>query len=502
MVIPLPSLDQAATFAAGAAAGRGARAAFSVHPRDALYTYAPITFDAQQSLAPEGQRVALFEWDFDGDGTFDAQTTKPVVSQVYQHPGPVSVTLRVTSSEGVRATASQTLTLQDQRGVAGTRTISTPVVLPGSTFRVTLRFEVQQDMAGLGVEEGWPASWAITGVNNDGAVLKAQRGQWVFPNVVKAGQQKTIVYDVSVPPAQQLDALPDLYGVEGSLTGSLPKFATAIQGETSVTVASCLPTAVALSHYNLDENELDLRLGETISAEQVRYAQTLWLTRGSLPADCTSSLTLASLQNVAGYRALGLAVDRALPSGGVQRGVVVGRTILTTLPNRQLFPSQAGGNRFRVRLDVRALRDLTSVGLSELLPFGWRIVPVEAPDVVYNPKQQQWFVAGALEAGQTRRLVYDVVVPPDEREQAYTLRGSARTADSTFSEPIGGDQRGDVLVCCPCCWPPRTGTRLATASTSHWTTPSNPARPRPPFSCGSTTAPCRARATRRWILTP
>jgi len=479
VVVPLPSLDQAVTFATGAAAGRGARAAFSVHPRDALYTYTPITFDAQQSLAPDGQRVALYEWDFDGDGTFDAQTTKPVVSQVYQHPGSVRVTLRVTSSEGLSATVSQTLTLEDQRGVVGKRTISTPVVLPGSTFRVTLRFELQRNMAGLGVEEGWPASWTITGVNNDGAVLKAQRGQWVFPNVVKAGQQKTIVYDVTVPPAQQLDALPDLYRVEGSLTGSLPKFATSIQGEASVTVASCLPTAVALSHYNVAKSLLDLRLGENISAEQLHYAQTLWLTQGSLPADCNPSLTLASLQNVASYRALDLAVDRALPSGGVQRGVVVQRTILTTLPNRQLFPSQAGGNRFRVQLDVRALRDLSNVGLSELLPFGWHVVPVEAPDVVYNPREQQWFVAGALKAGQTRRLVYDVVLPPDEREQTYTLRGSARAADSTFSEPFEGDQRVDVLVCLP-----------ALLAAAHW----DPLSDRIDLSLDNTIQPSQAEA--------
>lgn len=447
-IISLPALDQSVFVAMGAAAGQGARAVFSTHPKD-LYTFVPITFDATRSIAPAGQDIVLYEWDFDGDRVFDAHTQRAVVSHVFQRNGAVPVSLRVSTADGRTATSTQTLTLQPQKGVSGRRSISTPTALPGSTFRVTLSFTIEQNLVGLGIEEVWPASWKIKAVQNDGAVLKAQRGQWVFPNALKAGQTKTIVYDVTVPSPDKLETLPQMFPVQGALTGSLPNFKTAITGESWVEIASCLSAPVALAHFNVAQNELDLRLPETISAAQLTYAQTLWLEEGNLPSACSSSFTLSALQRVNSHRALQLAVDEALPSGGILRGVRVWRSILTAFPQRQLFPSGAGGNRFRVQLDIRAIRDLDSVGITETLPFGWQVEPLEIADVVYHPRQQQWVLLKPLKMGQTKRIVYDVVVPAGERAQDFSLRGSAHIVDSLFSEIIEGDRDVTVLTCLP-----------------------------------------------------
>ena len=448
-LVPLPALDQSLILSMGAAAGRGVRAAFKTIPADPLYAFIPVTFDARDSLAPQDSRLILYEWDFDGDGMFEAHSEKAVVSQVFMQSGAVRVTLRVTSSGGSAAVVSKTLNLLSPPSVRAVRGISTSSALPGSTFRVTLTLHVDQNLAGLGVEEVWPPSWVIESVQGNGAVLKAQRGQWVFPEALKAGQTKRIVYDVTVPSVDKLNELPEVYQVEGTLTGDLPPFRIAVDGETSVEVASCLPTAVALAHVLVDDSRVDLRMPETIQAAQLAYAQTRWLEGEGLPLACSLELSLVEFERLASYRMLQLPVDQSLPDGGVGSGVRVSRTIMTALPDNQLLPALSYGNRFRVRLDVQALRQVTHVGISEVLPFGWEIEPLDLPDVIYNPRQAQWLLIGPLSAGQVRSVFYDVQVPAASGTEVQLIRGSAYLPDSLFSEMIVGEYQVLTLECLP-----------------------------------------------------
>lgn len=72
----------------------------------------PITLDASGSFDTDG-RITRYEWDMDGDGVFDVETSAPVATFVYVVPFDGMATLRVTDDSGqtsvamVRAHASQ-----------------------------------------------------------------------------------------------------------------------------------------------------------------------------------------------------------------------------------------------------------------------------------------------------------------------------------------------------------------------------------------------------------
>ncbi len=60
----------------------------------------------------QGARVVQYEWDFDGDGTYDAtSTTTPEATHVYEQAGTYAATLRVTDSRGGVATDTLNLSI-------------------------------------------------------------------------------------------------------------------------------------------------------------------------------------------------------------------------------------------------------------------------------------------------------------------------------------------------------------------------------------------------------
>ncbi len=443
----LPELNQTLSFRSGAAAGRGVRADFSIHPSGNIHTFTPLAFDASSSLAPDGSEIMIYEWDFDGDGLFDAQVERPIVSHQYQQSGRVSVTLRVTTRGGTTSTVSKELIILSQIGARGIRHISTPTAMPEHTFRVTLTLHIEQDMAGLGVEEIWPQGWIVEAVQNDGSVLKPERGQWVFANTLTRGDTKTIVYDVTIPHVDFLNGLPNYFEVEGVMTANLPRFVSQIDGESQVEIASCLSTPVALAHYDFNTQNIDLRLSETISARQLAYAQGLWFEGGDLPATCFNGVDIQAFQIVRSYHNLEISVDQPLPNGGLLRGVRVHRSILTNLPNAELYRGGRDLIRFRVQLDIDILRDLESLAITEILPSDWEVLAPSLLDVVYHSSNHEWLVLGPLMAGQRRSLVYDVVVPQSTPANDYYIRGSTVLPDSAFSEVTAGSSHLSVVDC-------------------------------------------------------
>ena len=63
-----------------------------------------VTLDASGSMTPEGS-LALFEWDFDGDGVYDETGTVSTIEHVYAEGGSFTASVRVTNSEDNSATA-------------------------------------------------------------------------------------------------------------------------------------------------------------------------------------------------------------------------------------------------------------------------------------------------------------------------------------------------------------------------------------------------------------
>jgi hypothetical protein len=63
---------------------------------------------------PDGT-IALYEWDYDGDGEYDeASTTSKTTHQVYIDPGTYTATLRVTDDEGATGTDSRVITVREK----------------------------------------------------------------------------------------------------------------------------------------------------------------------------------------------------------------------------------------------------------------------------------------------------------------------------------------------------------------------------------------------------
>lgn len=67
---------------------------------------APLTVSFGGAATSAGSDTALYEWDFDGDGTYDHAATTPTVEHVYSTPGAFDATLRATDALGRTGTES------------------------------------------------------------------------------------------------------------------------------------------------------------------------------------------------------------------------------------------------------------------------------------------------------------------------------------------------------------------------------------------------------------
>jgi hypothetical protein len=73
----------------------------------------PIQFNASGSYDPSGLPITRYEWDFDGDGTFDLETAEPGATHVYDAAFDGFIVLRVTGAGGT-ALASAPITVNTE----------------------------------------------------------------------------------------------------------------------------------------------------------------------------------------------------------------------------------------------------------------------------------------------------------------------------------------------------------------------------------------------------
>lgn len=69
-----------------------------------------VEIDASASYASSGS-LTVYEWDLDGDGTYEQSTSAPVLSQTFPAPLDGEIGLRVTQSDGLTATATAAVTI-------------------------------------------------------------------------------------------------------------------------------------------------------------------------------------------------------------------------------------------------------------------------------------------------------------------------------------------------------------------------------------------------------
>lgn len=406
------------------------------------------TFDASDSVDTDGT-IVKYEWDFNDDGVFEIDTASPTVQHVFTEGGSATVTLRVTDNTGGSSVIRQTFIIADEV-VSARRTISTPQALPGLAFRVTVELNVRADVNGLGLDEILPPGWEVTPIDNAGATFKRSENQWVFPSVLRAGEIRRIVYDVTIRAENTgVGPLPVDLNIQGEVDSAAPAFRSPVFGEDMVEITSCLSIPVALAHMNPSTDVVDLRTDEDLSLDQLQRAVTFWIEEISVPQTCDALIDIELLKEITARETMSIPVDQALQSVDFNGGgsPFVSRDILTPLPFHQLYLPATGGDRFTVELLIVADADYSGFAISENMPESWRLQPVDNDGAVYNPRTREWLFTDRLIKDETRKIVYEVIVPSDESNTTFSITGVASSAAPTFQRAIDNDTVVEIVEC-------------------------------------------------------
>jgi PKD repeat protein len=428
-----------------------------------------VLFDASASYDPDGT-IKEYRWDFDGDGKVDLTTAEAKVRYAYLAGGQFTVGLTVVDNLGIATTITYPLSVSPIT-VQVRREISTTYATPGSVFRVTVTIKTDQDLVGVGLDEDPPANWEVIPIQNAGAVFNRPFVQWVFMDAIRAGTARTIIYDLKVPPADQMYALrlPQQFCLDGVFQAKVPDLALAVEGETCVIVDTCLPILEAVAHLVPaekpgDPDRLDLRLSEMIGVDQLNRAVELWRTNQPVPGTCGEQLDLEDIKLIAAYTYACVPVDEPLPEYPAAK-ITARRTILYPIPCWAVligFYDRFGnpvGNKFTVKVEIETNRDVIGVGLDEDLPVGWRVTPIQNDGFVYKGGVDQWVFPGVLKPGRPKTIIYEVTVPPTlqvERKRVpdmcippdfRTVVGRVDTALPCLEVEVTGHTRVDLSDC-------------------------------------------------------
>ena len=106
--LPSPAGFNAAVFGATASPiiGRALAAAFTATPTSGVQPL-DVNFDASTTF--HTRPITSYQWDFDGNGTFDQTTAGPTASTTYSTPGTRNIKLRVTDADGDTAETTRTV---------------------------------------------------------------------------------------------------------------------------------------------------------------------------------------------------------------------------------------------------------------------------------------------------------------------------------------------------------------------------------------------------------
>jgi uncharacterized repeat protein (TIGR01451 family) len=89
-----------------------------------------VTFNASSSYAPDGQ-IVKFEWDWEGDGTYDFDAgTNPIATHAYGQPGVYYPTLRVTDNDGLTNETTERKFVSSPAFVVGGYSVSFKTAYP------------------------------------------------------------------------------------------------------------------------------------------------------------------------------------------------------------------------------------------------------------------------------------------------------------------------------------------------------------------------------------
>ena len=427
-------------------------------PPVASFTFTPtvvtvgqaVSFDASASYDPDGE-IVRYDWDF-GDGT---TATGAIVTHTYTIAGDYLVSLTVTDNQGATNTVTRTVTVSEAV-ITATRTISTPAVLPGSTFRVVVEISTTSTIEGLGLDEDLPGGWEINPIDNAGAAFKRAETQWIWARTIRPGEVLRVIYDVTVPEEQILGPLPVKECITGRIDSASPAFVKEVQGDSCLKVDRCLPPLVAIAHLDVQTEGIDLTLPNDITAAQVQRAISYWVEDEPVPDTCGALLDLETLKAVIAYHLKCIPIDEPLPEEPPDKAVTATRQILTPFPFHQLYLEAYRGNIFRVVVTIEVHTDLYGLGLDENLPRTWRVRPLNSAGGVFKEPLVQWVFPEKLPAGTIKMITYEVTVPPEKvyclgdeecKVSIFFLSGVVDSANPRFDLGVGGDTEVVIAGC-------------------------------------------------------
>ncbi|MBN1859445.1 hypothetical protein JW848_09605, partial [Candidatus Bipolaricaulota bacterium] len=331
------------------------------------------------------------------------------------------------------------------------RRISTYNVLSESCFVVTLRLETSRDLIGVGIAEVLPHGWTIDPVENDGAAFKRADNEWVFGEKISAGSTRELVYEISLPSADQLltSQLPACFSIHGTLQARTPSVQVPIAGDSELLVGAVLPIANAVAHLVPRTEDapdfVDLRMSKRIAEGQLIRALELWQTGVPVPSTGGETIDLAMMESLVAYYETCTAVDQPLPLAGEAELTAV-RTLSTFLPCDSVLLPEAcrdpgpNARRVAVAVTITALQDAYGVGLAESFPTGWRVSPVSHEGLWFRGSSAEWIYPKRLAAGETIQVLYEVEVadsPADRLLQGAPCCGWDGTIAGAVSSALG-----------------------------------------------------------------
>lgn len=129
-------------------------------------------------------------------------------------------------------------------GIEANREISALKVHTGGTFTVTVHIKTDQDIDAPTLDENLPDGWSISRVEDGGATFqdtetfKESTLEWIWVESLQAGEEKTVVYKVTVPS----DVEPGNFTVSGNVS-AYSVSAVPVAGTSEITISYPFPEA-------------------------------------------------------------------------------------------------------------------------------------------------------------------------------------------------------------------------------------------------------------------
>ena len=191
--------------------------------------------------------------------------------------------------------------------------------LPARQLSITVEISGSHDAYGIGLAELFPETWLVTPVEHPGFVYRPSATEWIYPDRLPVGQTITVHYVVEVRATsiEQLGTYDGCCGAPAPFVGiassGLECSEAEVGGESEAFVWRCLPVLLAISRWDVAEDQLDATLSDAISFPQLQRAIGFWLSSSPVPHTCGYTVGYHMLKRIVAYWLSAVPVTKPLP---------------------------------------------------------------------------------------------------------------------------------------------------------------------------------------------